>query len=185
MTIHLPGRAAPAPEISPELSRILADQAERDAAEVALHARNKEVLFDGLRLVGIAHVLVSFDGSGDSGQIESIEARSDADQSVTLPAAQITFVGIDWQSGAPTERRLTVEAAVEELVYDLLSDTHSGWQDNDGAYGEFCIDARARTIHLEFNEMGWLPPSPAATPVCQDDVGHQPSCGEDEECWKR
>ena len=51
MTIHLPGRAALASEISSELSRILADQAERDAAEVALHARNKEVLFDGLRLV--------------------------------------------------------------------------------------------------------------------------------------
>ena len=152
MTIHLPGRAAPAPEHSSELSRILAEQAERDAAEVALYARNKEVLFDGFRLVGIAHVLVSFDGSGDSGQIESIEARSDADQSAALPATQITFSSIDWQSGAPTERRLTLEGAVEELVYDLLSDTHSGWQDNDGAWGEFCIDARARTIHLEFNE---------------------------------
>ena len=78
--------------------------------------------------------MVSFDGSGESGQIESIEARNDADQSVTLPAAQITFAGIDWQSGAPTERRLTLEGAVEELVYDLLSDTHSSWQDNDGAY---------------------------------------------------
>ena len=119
---------------------------------MALHAKNKEALFDGLRLVGIAHVLVTFDGSGDSGQIESIEADNDADQSITLPAAQITFAGIDWQSGAPTERRLTLEGAVQELVYDLLSDTHSGWQDNDGAYGEFCIDARARTIHLEFNE---------------------------------
>jgi hypothetical protein len=152
MTIHLPGSVAPAPEISSELARIMADQAERDAAEVALHARNKEALFDGLRHVGIAHVLVSFDGSGDSGQIESIEAWSDADQSVTLPAAQITFAGIDWQSGAPTERLLRLESAAEELVYDLLSDTHSGWQDNDGAYGEFCIDVRARTIHLEFNE---------------------------------
>ncbi|MCY1128448.1 hypothetical protein OU426_16405 [Frigidibacter sp. RF13] len=152
MTIHLPGRAAAPAETATDLARIMAEQAERDAAEVALHARNKEVLFDGLRLVGIAHVLVSFDGSGDSGQIENIEARNDTDQSITLPAAQITFAGIDWQSGAPTEHRLTLEAAIEELVYDLLSDTHSGWQDNDGAWGEFCIDARARTIHLEFNE---------------------------------
>ena len=152
MTIHLPGRPAAQTEIAPDLARILVEQAERDAAEVALHAKNKEVLFDGLRQASIAYVLVSFDGSGDSGQIESIDARDDADQSVTLPAAQITFAGIDWQSGAPTERRLTLEGAVEELVYDLLSATHSGWQDNDGAYGEFCIDARARTIHLEFNE---------------------------------
>ena len=152
MTIHLPGRAAAASEIAPDLARIMAEQAEREAADMALHAGNKDVLFDGLRLVGIAHVLISFDDSGDSGQIESIEARNDADQSVTRPAAQITWAGIDWQSGAPTERRLTPEGAVEKLVYDLLSDTHSSWQDNDGAYGEFCIDARARTIHLEFNE---------------------------------
>ena len=155
MTIHHPGRAAPAPDILSELADILAEQseqAEHDAAEAALHARNKEVLVDGLRHVGIAHVLVSFDGPGDSEQIESIEARKDADQSVTLPAAQITFADIDWQSGAPTERRMSLEGAVEELVYDLLSDRHSGWQDNDGAYGKSCIDARARTIHLEFNE---------------------------------
>jgi hypothetical protein len=152
MTIHLPGRAAAPVEITPDLARILAEQAERDAAEVALHARNKEVLFDGLRQASIAHVLISFVGSGDSGQIESVDARNDTDQSVTLPAAQIIFAGIDWQSGAPIKRRLTLEGAVEELVYDLLSATHSGWQDNDGAYGEFCIDAGARTIHLEFNE---------------------------------
>lgn len=36
--------------------------------------------------------------------------------------------------------------------YDFLSDTYGGWENNDGAYGEFCFDAAARTIHLEFNE---------------------------------
>ena len=124
MTIHLPGRTAAPAEIVPDLARILAEQAEREAAEKLLHAKNKEALFDGLRQASIAHVLVSFDGSGDSGQIESIDARNDTDQSVTLPEAQITFAGIDWQTGAPTERRLTLEGAVEELVYDLLSAGH-------------------------------------------------------------
>lgn len=128
------------------------------------------MLFDGLRLVGISHVLVSFDGSGDSGKIQSIDAHNDADHSVTLPAGEIAFTGMDWLVEAAVDRRLILEQAVEELVYDLLSDTHSGWQDNDGAYGEFCFDARARCIHLEFNEMGWLPPSTEAAPVCQDDV---------------
>ena len=82
-------------------------------------------------------------------------------------------------------RQLSLEDVVEQLAYDFLSDTHCGLENNDGAYGEFCFDASARCIHLEFNEMGWLPPSPAATPVCQDDLGQQPSCGEDEECWRR
>ena len=34
----------------------------------------------------------------------------------------------------------------------LSSDLHGGWENNDGAYGEFCFDASARCIHLEFNE---------------------------------
>ena len=40
----------------------------------------------------------------------------------------------------------------ERCAYDFLSDTHGGWENNDGAYGEFCFDASARTVHLEFNE---------------------------------
>ena len=35
--------------------------------------------------------------------------------------------------------------------YDFLSDSDCGWESNDGAYGEFCFDAAARCIHLEFN----------------------------------
>ena len=93
MTIHLPGRAAPAPEHSSELSRILAEQAERDAAEVALYARNKEVLFDGFRLVGIAHVLVSFDGSGDSGQIDN-PYLDKASNGLSYAVEQMKNVGI-------------------------------------------------------------------------------------------
>jgi hypothetical protein len=49
-------------------------------------------------------------------------------------------------------RQLSLEDVVEQLAYDFLSDTHGGWENNDGAYGEFCFDAGARCIHLEFNE---------------------------------
>ena len=49
-------------------------------------------------------------------------------------------------------RQLSLEDGVEQLAYDFLSDTHCGWENNDGAYGEFCFDAAARCIHLEFNQ---------------------------------
>ena len=49
-------------------------------------------------------------------------------------------------------RSLSLEDVVEQLACDFLSDTHGGWENNDGAYGEFCFDAAARCIHLEFNE---------------------------------
>src|SRR3546814_5572861 len=44
---------------------------------------NKAALFDVLTAVGITSVVVSFDGYGDSGQIEGIEARN-ADDEVAL-----------------------------------------------------------------------------------------------------
>ena len=49
-------------------------------------------------------------------------------------------------------RQLSLEDVVEQLTYDFLSDTHCGWENNDGAYGEFCFAASARCIYLEFNE---------------------------------
>ena len=66
--------------------------------------------------------------------------------------AEIIFTGMDWQSKAQIDRRVGFEQAVEALVCDFLSDTQGGWENDDGAYVEFCFDARARSIHLEFNE---------------------------------
>jgi hypothetical protein len=31
-------------------------------------------------------------------------------------------------------------------------DTHCGWENNDGAYGDFIFDVAKRTITLDFNE---------------------------------
>ena len=38
------------------------------------------------------------------------------------------------------------------VAYDFLSETHGGWENNDGAYGEFSFDVAARTITLDYNE---------------------------------
>jgi hypothetical protein len=146
------GRFAVLPETSPDLARLLAEHGEQEARKTALRPANKQALFDGLLHAGIAYVTVTFDGSGDSGQIEDIDARNPADETVPMPPAQIVLAGIDWQSKEAVERRLSLEQAIEEMVYDFLSDTHGGWENNDGADGEFCFDARARTIHLDFNE---------------------------------
>jgi hypothetical protein len=32
-----------------------------------------------------------------------------------------------------------------------LNEEHGGWENSDGAYGEFRFDVGARSIHLEFN----------------------------------
>ena len=49
---------------------IVAAHAERTARILALRPGNKDRLFDGLMAARITHVTVTFDGSGDSGQID-------------------------------------------------------------------------------------------------------------------
>jgi hypothetical protein len=112
---------------------------------------NKAALFDALAVAGVTHVLVCFDGCGDSGQIEYVEAKA-GDQTVAMPDADIEIVRAVWDEPEPQQTMLSVAAAVEQLVYDFLAETHDGWENNDGACGEFTFDVAARTIRLDFNQ---------------------------------
>jgi hypothetical protein len=38
------------------------------------------------------------------------------------------------------------------MAYDLLEQTHSGWEDGDGAFGRFVFAFADHSITLEFNE---------------------------------
>ena len=113
---------------------------------------NKTALFDALARAGITSVIVTFDGYGDSGQIENVEVRA-GDALPDLPADQIEFVAPVFGDPEKVERSThTVSDAIETLVYALLEQTHDGWEDNDGAYGDFTFDVASRTITLDYNE---------------------------------
>ena len=146
-----PTLAAPMAPSRIDFAAVLARQSERDARIAALRPANKERLFDGLTAAGITHVTVTFDGAGDSGQIESIGAWS-GETAVDFPATEIDYAALTSDDPEVEMRQLSLEDVVEQLAYDFLSDTHGGWENNDGAWGEFCFDAAARCIHLEFNE---------------------------------
>jgi len=146
-----PTLAALMPLSTVDMGSIFAAHAERTARTLALRPGNKDRLFDGLMAAGITHVIVTFDGAGDSGQIESIGAWS-CETVVDFPATEIAYAALTWDDPEVEMRQLSLEDVVEQLAYDFLSDTHGGWENNDGASGEFCFDATARCIHLEFNE---------------------------------
>ncbi|MFT4148640.1 MAG: hypothetical protein QM656_00460 [Paracoccaceae bacterium] len=141
--------AAPAPGF--DFEAYMASHRAFQERAASLVSGNKEVLFSVLTAAGITHVTVEFDGYGDSGQIESITAYCD-DQAMALPGVEITISSASWGDPGFVAQAMTVEQAVERMAYDFLAGTHGGWENNDGAYGEFCFDARAQTIQLDFNE---------------------------------
>jgi hypothetical protein len=129
-------------------------------AQYQTHARrvaealpaNKTALFDALARAGITSVIVTFDGFGDSGQIENVEVRA-GDALQELPADQIEFVAPLFGDAGKVERTThSLSDAIETLVYAFLEQSHSGWEDNDGAYGDVMFDVGNRTITLDYNE---------------------------------
>jgi len=112
---------------------------------------NKTALFDALATANITAVVVTFDGYGDSGQIENIEAKA-GEEIVPLPATTIEIARPVWGSNDIDRQSLSIHDAIEALVYSFLGQTHDGWENSDGAYGDFTFDVANRTITLDYNE---------------------------------
>lgn len=113
---------------------------------------NKATLFDALARAGVTKVVVNFDGSGDSGQIEQVEARVGDDVLAGLPSDQIELIEPVFGDTENVQRSThTVTDAIEILTYAFLEETHDGWENDGGAFGEFTFDVGNRTITLDYN----------------------------------
>ncbi|MEW6453891.1 MAG: DUF6878 family protein [Pseudomonadota bacterium] len=117
----------------------------------SIHLENKAAVFDVLALAGITSVEVTFDGYADSGQIEYIAAKA-SDKEVAFPAVSVELARAEWGSSDIVRETHPMPQAIEQLAYGFLEETHSGWQDNQGAYGDFLFDVVERTITLNCNE---------------------------------
>ena len=129
-------------------------------AQARLHAQlarevtplNKAALFAVLQAAGIRHVTVHFDGAGDSGQIESFDATSPDETAAELPDGTIETRTPLWDGSGVQTETMSARDAIEKLAYDFLEEVHDGWENEDGAYGEFIFDVSEGTIRLEYNE---------------------------------
>lgn len=141
--------SVPEPALDPT-SWLAQEQAFANLCE-SIRPENKAAVFDALAQVGITSVVVTFDGYADSGQIEDITVKS-GDKDVALPAVSVELARAEW--GSPDIIRVThpMEQAIEQLAYDFLRETYAGWENNEGAYGDFLFDVAERTITLNYNE---------------------------------
>jgi Family of unknown function (DUF6878) len=133
-----------------DLDAILSNYERDRQARAKLSEGNKGAVCDALMVANVTQVRVEFDGEGDSGQISAVTALR-GDEHADLPAAIVTIQQVAWGDTNVLATQRTLADAIETLCYDYLEETHGGWENDGGAYGEFCIDVAARTVELEFN----------------------------------
>ena len=112
---------------------------------------NKTSLFDALAGARIDTVELTFNGYADEGQIDGAVADGGGGDT-DLQSIGIEIARVEWGSRVVTRQTLSVKDAIEKLVHDLLEQTYSGWENNQGAYGDFLFDVTERSITLNFNE---------------------------------
>jgi hypothetical protein len=132
-------------------ARYAQQEAHRKAFAAELRKATRTRLFDALEASAIARVTVTFDGEGDSGQIEDVAAVSKDNTPRKLPRGPLTIQTAKSDGSSPDETVLTVEEVIEQVCYELLADYQGGWEINEGAYGEFVFDVATSQITLTFN----------------------------------
>ena len=119
-------------------------------AEILPH--NKQVLFKALASAGITAVTIDFDGFCDSGSFQEPAAFGAGNAELPLPTTDVTVKTVVFDIGVIGESTTTVRDYMETLASDFLKDTHSGWENGEGAYGQFRFSLAEHTITLEYNE---------------------------------
>lgn len=123
-----------------------------EARAAELHPANKAALFAVLRDADITGIHVHFDGYGDSGQIEGVTAFGADGAECPLPDLPVTIRKIYFGQDEPETLSEPLAEAIETLAYAFLESTHGGWENNEGAFGEFVFDVAAGSITLDYNE---------------------------------
>lgn len=114
---------------------------------------NKEILFDLLGSHGVKVVTVTFDGGGDSGQIEEVDVPRKV-ASIVVEGAKVSN-GKTWSPDGYKESYKhdpTVRELIESLCYSALETMYGGWENNDGAFGEFRFLVKDRVVAFDFNQ---------------------------------
>jgi hypothetical protein len=113
-----------APNEGPSLTLVASNSSEALTsywnARLANIRKSLPVLARQLQDAGVCRVHIIYDGCGDSGCIDTVDYTDGVGKPVT---------GVEIE-------KLT-EAQVLDLFYDLTQARHPGWENNDGAFGEF------------------------------------------------
>ena len=148
------------PKMDDIMAQIKADQIKK-GDRVKYHSN---LLFDTLAQTKVSSIEVSFEGCGDSGQIEAVD-YTDANgkgideaylnKTIVKGSATTAYMQYDEKTKQLVDGKSkegTIREIIEEICYDKLGASHGGWEINEGSYGTFHFDVSGRKVSLEYNE---------------------------------
>jgi DnaJ-class molecular chaperone len=122
---------------------------------------DSSAIADAIKRLGIEKIEVTFDGCGDSGQIDEVNCITKDGGDVdlkTVKVGKVKFIrgyqhNSDGTMTPVTEiRESNFEEVIEDICYNMLEKSHDGWEINEGSYGTFTFDFTTGKIHLEYKE---------------------------------
>lgn len=118
-------------------------------------ALNKREVSKFMKEHGISRVLLEFDGSGDSGQINSIELVGNNDKSLLLTEITGWWTEHKYSQGTWTKNiskmKSTLADLLEDIAFSVLSSRYGGWEIDAGSFGTITIKDDG-SGGIEFNE---------------------------------
>lgn len=133
-----------------DMDAFMAVQDAHKARAAELLVLNKARLLSTFAEAGITRVTVAFNGYADEGQVEEIMPYT-GDELADLPEKDVEIIGYNYGDMEIRHRTKPLEEAINDLCYGLLGAHHGGWENNEGAYGEFIFDVAEGTFALDFN----------------------------------
>lgn len=104
-------------------------------------------------------IIVTFDGCGDSGQVENMDFQFNDSMPPKHPATRSIGV-FDVRQGSVyrndrwepviKQEELTLENAIEIVTYDILGATIGGWEIDSGTFGTINYDIPTGVIRCDY-----------------------------------
>lgn len=111
--------------------------------------KEKRTLLKVLKMLGITKATIEFNGGGDSGQVETVEAEGLSDKSLTHFAVPDEAKHLAPAGHHPDQNNMA--AFLMDLAYDLIEESGYDWVNNEGGFGTLTIVPGRDSIHLDMH----------------------------------
>lgn len=115
---------------------------------------NRDRILEALKKLDITRVVISYSGSGDSGQIDDVSLYH-GNEIIEIKTELVVRISKSrwnadlskWIEYSADESHVLSEA-LRDFVYDWIESEYAGWENNDGASGECTIEVLTNGFQL-------------------------------------